>query len=59
MVTHAAPTDWKFAGEAPFTFVTDGVLFLVSALLSFLVPSGPVPAPGPGDEAATEESPYA
>jgi dihydrofolate reductase len=25
VVTHAAPADWEFAGEAPFTFVTDGV----------------------------------
>jgi dihydrofolate reductase len=25
VVTHAAPTDWEFAGEARFTFVTDGV----------------------------------
>jgi len=25
VVTHAAPTDWEFAGKAPFTFVTDGV----------------------------------
>ena len=25
VVTHTAPTDWKHAGTAPFTFVTDGV----------------------------------
>ena len=25
VVTHEAPTDWKHAGSAPFTFVTDGV----------------------------------
>lgn len=25
VVTHAAPTDWEYAGTAPFTFVTDGV----------------------------------
>ena len=25
VVTHSAPTDWSFASEAPFTFVTDGV----------------------------------
>jgi dihydrofolate reductase len=25
VVTHAAPTGWKHAGTAPFTFVTDGV----------------------------------
>lgn len=25
VVTHAPPTDWKHAGTAPFTFVTDGV----------------------------------
>ncbi len=61
-------------GTLFFTLLDDGVgfvdatrrslwleigLFLASALLSFLLPSGPVPAPGPGDEAATEESPYA
>lgn len=25
VVTHEPPTDWKYAGTAPFTFVTDGV----------------------------------
>jgi dihydrofolate reductase len=25
VVTHQAPTDWKYADSAPFTFVTDGV----------------------------------
>lgn len=25
VVTHAPPTDWAYAGTAPFTFVTDGV----------------------------------
>lgn len=25
VVTHSVPTDWEFYGEAPFTFVTDGV----------------------------------
>ncbi|PXY20697.1 dihydrofolate reductase family protein [Prauserella muralis] len=25
VVTHEAPTNWEFAGTAPFTFVTDGV----------------------------------
>jgi dihydrofolate reductase len=25
VVTHEAPTDWEYAGSAPFTFVTDGV----------------------------------
>jgi dihydrofolate reductase len=25
VVTHQAPTDWKHAGTAPFTFVTDGI----------------------------------
>ncbi len=25
VVTHSPPTDWKHAGTAPFTFVTDGV----------------------------------
>jgi hypothetical protein len=25
VVTHAPPTDWRYAGSAPFTFVTEGV----------------------------------
>ncbi|WP_432935429.1 dihydrofolate reductase family protein [Kribbella sp. CA-253562] len=25
VVTHEPPTDWEFAGKAPYTFVTDGV----------------------------------
>ena len=25
VVTHTPPTDWKYAGTAPFTFVTDGI----------------------------------
>jgi EmrB/QacA subfamily drug resistance transporter len=60
-------------GTLFFTLLDDGVgfveatrrslwlelgLFLASALLSFLLPPGPVPAPGPG-EAAGEDSPMA
>jgi dihydrofolate reductase len=30
VVTHSAPTDWEFAGTAPFTFVTDGVEAAIS-----------------------------
>ncbi|MFI5897420.1 dihydrofolate reductase family protein [Actinoplanes sp. NPDC051513] len=35
VVTHEAPTDWKHAGTAPFTFVTDGVESAISRARAF------------------------
>jgi dihydrofolate reductase len=35
VVTHSAPTDWAFAGGAPFTFVTDGVRSAVEQARAF------------------------
>jgi dihydrofolate reductase len=35
VVTHEAPTDWEFAGTAPFTFVTDGVASAIEQAVAF------------------------
>ena len=38
VVTHEAPTDWKYAGTAPFTFVTDGVEAAIAQAREFAGP---------------------
>jgi dihydrofolate reductase len=38
VVTHAPPTDWKHAGTAPFTFVTDGVAAAIAQAREFAGP---------------------
>lgn len=38
VVTHAAPTDWKYADTAPFTFVTDGVAAAIKRAREFAGP---------------------
>ncbi|MBS2532343.1 dihydrofolate reductase family protein [Catenulispora sp. NF23] len=38
VVTHSVPTDWKYMGTAPFTFVTDGV---ASAIAQAKAVAGP------------------
>jgi dihydrofolate reductase len=35
VVTHSPPTDWEFAGTAPFTFVTDGVAAAIAIAREF------------------------
>jgi dihydrofolate reductase len=35
VVTHTAPTDWKHADTAPFTFVTDGVAAAIARAREF------------------------
>ena len=35
VVTHEPPTDWKHAGTAPFTFVTDGVAAAIARAKEF------------------------
>jgi dihydrofolate reductase/catechol 2,3-dioxygenase-like lactoylglutathione lyase family enzyme len=38
VVTHAAPTDWKYAETAPFTFVTEGVEAAIAQAREFAGP---------------------
>jgi dihydrofolate reductase len=38
VVTHTAPTDWKHAGTAPFTFVTEGVEAAIAQARAFAGP---------------------
>jgi dihydrofolate reductase len=38
VVTHAPPTDWKHAGNAPFTFVTEGVEAAIVQAREFVGP---------------------
>jgi dihydrofolate reductase len=38
VVTHAPPTDWKYAGTAPFTFVTEGVEAAIAKAREFAGP---------------------
>jgi dihydrofolate reductase len=36
VVTHTPPTDWKHAGTAPFTFVTDGIEAAITQARAFV-----------------------
>jgi len=38
VVTHSVPTDWKHAGTAPFTFVTEGVEAAIAQARAFAGP---------------------
>ena len=38
VVTHAAPTDWKYADTAPFTFVTGGIEAAIAQAREFAGP---------------------